>query len=133
MTTLTAVDSQPILPEPAWVTVCPVSSLEPDRGVAARVGDAQVAIFRLSSPGGEIYAIDNRDPASNANVLARGLVGSAGTTVYVASPMLKQRYALADGACLDDACLSVTPWPVRVRDGRVEVRARSACPRSDAA
>lgn len=105
-----------------WADVCPLSALEPDRGAAALVDGRQLAIFRLSSPPGGLRAVDNRDPVSGANVLARGLVGSAGAVVYVASPMHKQRYDLETGRSLDDPQLSVGVWAVRVRDGRVEVR-----------
>ncbi|HLH99669.1 MAG TPA: nitrite reductase small subunit NirD [Acidimicrobiales bacterium] len=107
-----------------WADVCPLAVLEPDRGVAVMVGGRQVAVFRLSAPGSELRAVDHRDPVSGANVLARGLVGSAGTVVYVASPMHKQRYDLDTGRCLDDPTLAVDVWPVRVRDGRVEVGLR---------
>lgn len=114
---------------PGWIEVCPLSTLEPDRGVAALVGGTQVAIFRLSAPAGcaasdgSVQAVDNHDPASGANVLSRGLVGSTGPVVYVASPMHKQRFDLATGTCLEDERLSVRVWPTRVRHGRVEVYA----------
>ena len=77
---------------PTWVPVCRVDDVTPDRGVAALVHGHQVAVFLLSPLPGqdgptEVYAIDNRDPYSGANVLARGLVGSAGDRPTVASPM----------------------------------------------
>lgn len=111
-----------------WVPVCRLADITPDRGVAALVGPRQVAVFLLSPlPGAdeapaEIYAIDNRDPYSGANVLARGLVGSAGDRPIVASPIFKQRFDLRDGACLDGD-LPVRTWPVRIVDGCVEVAA----------
>lgn len=123
MTTVANVAQPAAFDDAGWVDVCASSAIEHDRGVAARIGTVQVAIFRLSAPEGACYAIDNRDPVSKANVLARGLVGSAGSVLYVASPMLKHRFALADGACLDDERLSVRTWRVRIRDGRVEVLA----------
>src|SRR3954471_25067008 len=45
-----AVDRTEIL----WTAVCPYSRLAPDRGVAALVGGAQVAIFRTAD--GDVYA-----------------------------------------------------------------------------
>lgn len=115
-----------------WVRICHLADLTPDRGAAALVGRRQVAVFLLSppadsSPSGEapapeIYAVDNHDPYSGANVIARGLVGSAGDRPTVASPIYKQRFDLRDGTCLDGD-LPVRTWPVRVVDGGVEVRA----------
>lgn len=103
----------------AWAPVCPIGALQPDRGVAALIGRQQVAIFLLSSPQ-EVYAIDNHDPFSQANVLARGLVGSVGDRPVVASPIYKERFDLRDGTCLDGD-RSVSTWPARIRDGWVEV------------
>ena len=52
-----------------------------ERGVAALVGGAQVAIFRTYD--GELFAIDNRDPIAGANVMSRGIVGSRGEVPIV--------------------------------------------------
>jgi nitrite reductase (NADH) small subunit len=72
----------------------------------------QAALFRDRSD--RLYAIDNRDPFTGASVLSRGLLGSADGTPFVASPLLKQRFTLADGRCLDDDEVSVTAYEVRV-------------------
>jgi NAD(P)H-dependent nitrite reductase small subunit len=106
-----------------WVAVCRLADITPDRGVAALVGQDQVAVFLLSPVGdapSEIYAVDNHDPYSGANVIARGLVGSAGDRAIVASPIYKERFDLRDGTCLDGD-LSLRTWPVRIADGWVEV------------
>jgi len=93
--------------------------------VAALVDGRQVAVFLLSGAQGEpasrLRAIDNRDPASGANVLSRGLLGSADGVDYVASPMHKHRFDLATGRCLDGSVPSVRVWPVRVWGSTVEV------------
>ncbi|NEE25138.1 nitrite reductase (NAD(P)H) small subunit, partial [Streptomyces sp. SID7982] len=60
-----------------------------------------------------VYAIGNRDPFTGAYVLSRGLLGSAGGRPFVASPLLKQRFDLATGACLDDEEVSVPVFAVR--------------------
>lgn len=99
--------------------VCRTSELDHERGAAALVDAHQVALFRLG--GDEVVAVDNRDPHSGANVLSRGIVGSAGDRAYVASPLYKTRFDLRTGACLDDPELSVHVWSVRVADGWVEV------------
>ncbi|HEY3942066.1 MAG TPA: nitrite reductase small subunit NirD [Acidimicrobiales bacterium] len=116
------------VPGSVWVDVCALEDLDPDRGSAVLVGDQQVAVFRLrglttdgSSSEDELYAVGNRDPFCGANVLARGIVGSAGETAYVASPMHKQRFDLRTGQCLDEEEVVIPVWPVRAVDGRVEL------------
>jgi assimilatory nitrate reductase catalytic subunit len=112
-----------------WVRVCSLLELEPGRGVAALVDGQQVAVFLLPGANGEpaarLRAIDNRDPASGANVLARGLLGSADEVDYVASPMYKHRYDLRSGRCLDGVSPGVRVWPIRVWGRTVEVLAVS--------
>jgi len=78
-----------------WVPVCRADQLRVDVGVAALVDRAQVALFRLDDE--EILAIGNLDPYSRANVLSRGIVGSRGDAVFVASPMHKQPFDLRTG------------------------------------
>ncbi|MEV0490848.1 nitrite reductase small subunit NirD [Streptomyces atratus] len=95
-----------------WFTVCELSRLTPGRGVAALLPDGrQVALFLDRA--GRAYAIDNRDPFTGAYVLSRGLVGSVEGRPFVASPLLKQRFDLATGACLDDDGVSVPVHAVR--------------------
>jgi nitrite reductase (NADH) small subunit len=103
-----------------WVAICPYERLQPERGVAALVGAEQVAIFRLHD--GALHAIDNFDPHGQAQVLSRGIVGSRGDAPTVASPLHKQVYDLRTGDCLDQPGLTVRTFPVRCRDGTVEVR-----------
>jgi len=105
-----------------WVDVCPFDGLTPDRGVAALVDGRQVAVFRLSRSD-DVLAVGNLDPFSGANVLARGIVGSRGDTVTVASPVYKQRFDLVSGRCLDDETVAVPTYAARVVDGIVQVRA----------
>ncbi|PCG87770.1 nitrite reductase (NAD(P)H) small subunit [Streptomyces sp. WZ.A104] len=96
----------------AWLPVCDRSLLTPGRGVAVLLPDGdQAALFMDRS--GQVYAIGNRDPFTGAYVLARGLLGSAGGRPFVASPLLKQRFDLATGACLDDAGAAVPVFAVR--------------------
>ena len=95
-----------------WLTVCELSSLVPGRGVAALLPDgSQAAVFVDRS--GRPYAIGNQDPFTGAHVLSRGLVGRAAGRPFVASPLLKQRFDLESGRCLDDAGVTVRTYPVR--------------------
>jgi nitrite reductase (NADH) small subunit len=105
-----------------WTDVCAADLLTPNRGVAALLGDQQVAIFRIA-PGDELLAIDNVDPFSGAAVLSRGIVGSVGDMVTVASPVFKQRFDLRTGACVDDPEVQLATFTARINAGRVEVSA----------
>jgi nitrite reductase (NADH) small subunit len=106
----------------AWTPICPYDRLQPERGVAALVGGVQIAIFRTHD--GELYAIGNHDPIAGASVMSRGIVGSRGDAPTVASPLHKQVYDLRTGECLDVPGVAVPGYPVRVRDGLVQVCAR---------
>jgi nitrite reductase (NADH) small subunit len=101
------------------IPVCRLDQIEVEGGVAALVDGVAVAIFRTHD--GNVYAMSNHDPCSNASVLARGIVGDRGGTPFVASPMHKQAFDLRTGQCLDDAALRVPTYDVRVDDGLVLV------------
>lgn len=97
-----------------WFPVCAADRLIPGRGVAALLPDGtQAALFLDRS--GALYAVANRDPFTGAQVLARGLTGSCDGRAYVASPLLKQRFDLVTGVCLDDPDVSVRAFTVRRR------------------
>ncbi|ADB30514.1 nitrite reductase (NAD(P)H), small subunit [Kribbella flavida DSM 17836] len=103
----------------AATVVCGYHELLPERGVAALLGDRQIALFRTYD--GAVFALDNLDPFCGANVLSRGIVGSRGDVPTVASPMFKQVFDLRTGVCLDDPDVAVAAYPVQVVDGRVLV------------
>jgi nitrite reductase (NADH) small subunit len=101
-----------------WRDVCGLDEIVPETGVAALVAGRQIAVVRA---GGQVYALDNFDPASGAHVLARGIVGDRDGSFKIASPIFKHCYELSSGRCLEDPALSVAVYPARVRAGRVEV------------
>jgi nitrite reductase (NADH) small subunit len=126
---MTALDASPtttpagVTEQPtAWLTVCPLDRLWPDRGAAALVGDVQVALFRRS--GDTVHAVGNIDPFTGAGVMSRGLVGDRGGEPTVASPIHKQVFSLRDGRCLDDDGVSLPAFAVRVVGGSVQVGLR---------
>ena len=60
-----------------WKRVCDERDLVRNSGVVVWADGAQVALFYLPGiEGKNLYAIDNHDPQSGANVIGRGLVGS---------------------------------------------------------
>jgi nitrite reductase (NADH) small subunit len=104
-----------------WRAVCELEDIVPDTGVCALVDGEQIAVVRVGD-GAEVFAIGNFDPFSKAFVLSRGIVGDKGGVAKIASPIFKQSFDLRTGRCLDDASVAVPVWPVRVRDGQVEVQ-----------
>jgi nitrite reductase (NADH) small subunit len=101
------------------MNVCAFEKLLPERGVAALLGDAQIALFRTHDD--QVFALGNQDPYSGANVMSRGIVGSRGDVPTVASPMFKQVFDLRTGVCLDDPSVVLPVYPVTVLDGQVVV------------
>jgi nitrite reductase (NADH) small subunit len=95
-----------------WHKVCKIDDILPFSGVCAKVEGHQVAIFRVA--GDQLFAISNFDPFTCANVLSRGIVGNKGEVWMVASPLLKHRFNLRTGECLDDPQVRVPTYPVRV-------------------
>lgn len=111
---------EPVSGQRQWTTVCALTQLQPERGVAVLLpGGGQAALLRTHD--GAVYALDNVDPACGAAVLSRGIVGDRGGVPTVTSPMLKHVYELATGRCLTDVDLAVPVVPVRVRGGAVQV------------
>ena len=107
-----------------WITVCSADDLVEGSGVCALLSqpgkDEPVALFKVSGAG--IFALSNYDPLGEAWVLSRGIIGSVGDKLVVASPLYKQHYCLDSGVCLEDQTVSVPTWPVRVESGQVQIK-----------
>jgi len=103
-----------------WTAVCAATDILPDTGVCALVDGVHVAIFRIGAAA-QFFAIDNVDPKSGASVLSRGLVGSLGERIVVASPLYKNHFDLRNGECIEAPEHSVRAHAVRVEEGRVQV------------
>ncbi|BCT75490.1 nitrite reductase small subunit [Sinomonas cyclohexanicum] len=104
-----------------WYDVCSLTDLEPNWGEAALIGGRQVAVFRL--PTDEVFAVEQRDPATEAHVMARGIVGSRGERPTIASPLHKQVYDLVTGERLDAPGTPIAAFAARVVGGMVQVAA----------
>ncbi|HCE40038.1 nitrite reductase small subunit NirD [Alloalcanivorax profundimaris] len=103
-----------------WRAVCRLDDIEPETGVGVRLPDhRQAALFRTRDD--RLFALDNHDPFSHANVLARGLLGSLQGRRVVASPIYKQHFCLDTGQCLEDEGVRLSVYPVRVSQGQVEL------------
>jgi len=104
-----------------WSAVCALDDIVPDTGVCALLNGRQVAVFRIGDDAPRVFAIDNYDPNSQASVLSRGLVGSIGERVVVASPIYKQHFDLQTGECLEAPEHSVISYAARIDGGKVWV------------
>jgi nitrite reductase (NADH) small subunit len=104
-----------------WVQICALDDIVPNTGVCALVEGKQVAVFNVAQGEGGVYAIDNYDPCSQAAVLSRGLIGSLGERIVVASPIYKQHFDLRTGECLEAPEHSVSAFAAQVKDGQVWV------------
>ena len=103
------------------IAVCRIGDIVPNTGVCALVNGRQVAVFRLDDD--SVYAIDNYDPFSRANVLSRGIVGDLKGDVVVASPVYKQHFSLKSGQCLEDPGVRVPVYTVRLEEETIWVEA----------
>lgn len=99
--------------------ICHLDAIEVEGGVAALVDGEAVAVFRTYD--GEVFALSNYDPCSDASVLSRGIVGTRGGAPFVASPIFKQAFDLRTGRCLDDPGVRVPTYDVHVGDDGVVV------------
>lgn len=103
-----------------WLDICGLDRILPNSGVCALVDNKQVAIFRFGE-GQDLYAIDNYDPFSKANVLSRGLVGDVKAQPVVASPIYKQHFNLQTGRCLEDESVQINTYRLKVEKNTVKI------------
>lgn len=102
-----------------WVEICSVSDLIPDSGVAALLGDTQIAIYYLPKEEQQLFALDNHDPFSKSNTMSRGILGDLKEQLVVAAPIYKQHFNLMTGQCLEEESVSLRSWDVKVEGERV--------------
>ncbi|WP_163933538.1 nitrite reductase small subunit NirD [Paraferrimonas sp. SM1919] len=104
-----------------WTQVCQINQLIPETGVCVLVAGKQIAIF-YSKPLNQLFAVDNFDPIGKAHVLSRGIIGSQGKQIIVASPLYKQRYCLETGQCLDSPEVRINTYPIRLVQNTIELQ-----------
>lgn len=108
---------------PNWQALCSRQDLVAHSGVVAWMAGVQVALFFLPDQqgGGQVHAIQNRDPLSGANVIGRGILGHLQGALVVASPLYKQHFRLEDGGCIENSDLFLKVWPARLNGDQVEI------------
>lgn len=111
------------LPATEWQPLCRSQDLVANSGVVAWLDGAQIALFHLpqSEAGEQLFAVENRDPKSGANVIGRGLIGQIKGDLVIASPLYKQHFRLVDGTCLEYPEQRLRVWPVRLNGDTVEI------------
>ncbi len=99
--------------------ICTLADLVQNTGVAALVNGEQVALFRLKD--GNVYAVSNFDPFSQANVISRGITGSLKGYDVVASPIYKQHFDLRTGMCLEDNSISLKTYKIQIDGDQISI------------
>jgi len=103
-----------------WTEMCSYEDLVENSGVCALLHGRQVAIFLVELQGElQIYAVGNYDPLGGANVLSRGILGSVGEQIVVASPLYKQHFDLITGQCLEQPDVVIPVYGAKLQHGRV--------------
>ncbi|MGR5062690.1 nitrite reductase small subunit NirD [Photobacterium sp. DNB22_13_2] len=103
-----------------WYTVCHRDALIKNAGVCVLWGHEQVAIFYCHRTD-SLYAVDNYDPVGKANVLSRGILGSKGDDIVVASPLYKQHFNLLTGQCVELPEVNLKTFSVRCQGEDVQL------------
>lgn len=96
-----------------WVPMAKVSEVPKNGGIAARYGDAEIAIFNFAARG-EWFASENLCPHKRQMVLARGILGDAAGLPKVACPLHKNTFDLRSGACLNGDLAAIATFPVKI-------------------
>ncbi|MDU2378291.1 MAG: nitrite reductase large subunit NirB [Enterobacter cloacae] len=114
----TAVNGPATVENKRWQEICGLDEIPEQAGIGARLGRKPIALFRF---GKSVYALDDQEPGSDANVLSRGILGDAAGEPVVISPLYKQRIRLRDGCQVDNGEPAVRAWPVKIENGKVWV------------
>ncbi|MFT4924649.1 MAG: nitrite reductase (NADH) small subunit [Phenylobacterium sp.] len=109
-----------------WTDICYLDDIPKMGAVCALHEGKQVAIFNLSHQNGQfkncVKSMCNVDPFADASVLSRGIISDIEGRQVVASPLNKLHFCLDTGQCLQHPDTSVSVFPVRVRDNKVQLQ-----------
>lgn len=117
-------DYEPLVPEATetedtqWVCFGDASAIPADGGETLKYGRHQIAVFNFSTSG-KWFACQNLCPHKREMVLSRGLLGDVDGLPKVVCPMHKRAFSLETGEGLNDPELSISTFPVEIREGRI--------------
>lgn len=105
-----------------WTHACNLDDLIPESGICALVQGQPVAIYYLPDETPTLYALSNWDPIGKASVMSRGILGSVGEELVIASPLYKQHFSLSTGNCLEQPEYRLQPYEVRLVEKSIELK-----------
>ncbi|NYI07370.1 nitrite reductase (NAD(P)H) small subunit [Allostreptomyces psammosilenae] len=97
--------------EGGWLPVCRYDALETGRGLAVRVVEREVAVFRDDT--GRVHALDNVDPLGGDADVSHGRLADRGDRTVVATAP-GRHFALDTGECLQAPGTGLRKHRVRV-------------------
>ncbi|MDF7800565.1 nitrite reductase large subunit NirB [Pontiellaceae bacterium B1224] len=115
---------EPLVPEPTenaetqWVCFGEASAIPKDGGETLKYGRHQIAVFNFAKTD-QWFASQNLCPHKREMVLSRGLLGDVDGLPKVVCPMHKRAFSLETGEGLSDPELSISTFPVEIREGRI--------------
>lgn len=105
--------------------ICKVEDLTKNSGSCALLNhngsEQQIAIYYLPDTEQKVFGLGNWDPIGQANVMSRGMVGSVGEELVVASPLYKQHFSLVTGKCLEQE-VSLPVYELVIEDQNVVLK-----------
>jgi len=105
--------------------ICKVADLTKNSGSCALLNhngnEQQIAIYYLPDTEQKVFGLGNWDPIGQANVMSRGMVGSIGDELVVASPLYKQHFSLVTGKCLEQEA-SLPTFELAIEDQNVVLK-----------
>ena len=105
-----------------WIAACHLNDLIPNSGICALFQGQPVAIYYLPEETPSLYALSNWDPIGKASVMSRGILGSIGDALVIASPLYKQHFSLVTGTCLEQPEHCLQSYAVRLVEKNIELR-----------
>ena len=100
--------------ETVWHDTAGVNDLDGETGLAVTIRGESIALFRV---GDAVYAVEDFCPHQGSP-----LSGALTRNGVITCPLHAWQFRLADGQNVNDGP-GLRVYPVRIRDGRVEVRA----------
>lgn len=107
----------------SWIQVAHTQDVMLGGAGCVKLGDVQIALFRLPAPegGNDWYAVQNKCPHDERQVLSRGLTGDSKGEPKVACPLHKNNFSLRTGEHLAGPSSNpdwiLTTFPVKEVDG----------------